>query len=124
MNVIWATRGRSWGFRFLLDGGMADPLQAYEEAFAGTEGQSEVCKRVGSHVALRFPDPLDRRDQAGRTIPHDIVVLPPLAADVDTVADGLRLVWPALAGAFAKLWTLSHPPAARDVTFAMDDNAV
>jgi hypothetical protein len=124
MNVIWATRGRSWGFRFLLDGGLADPLETYDQAFAGTDGQSEVCKRVGSHVALRFPDPLDRRDEATRTIPHDIVVLPPLSADVDTVADGLRLVWPALAGAFAKLWTRSDPPAARDVRLAMDDHAV
>ena len=55
-SVVWATRGRSWGFKFLLDGGFADPLQSYDRAFAGTEGESTVCRRVGTHVALRFPD--------------------------------------------------------------------
>ena len=29
-RLIWATRGRSWGFRFLLKGGLSDPLMAYE----------------------------------------------------------------------------------------------
>ena len=33
-GLIWATRGRTWGFRFLLDGGQADPLTTYERAFA------------------------------------------------------------------------------------------
>ena len=37
MTLIWATRGRTWGFRFLRDGGLEDPLDTYEEAFAGIE---------------------------------------------------------------------------------------
>ncbi len=51
MNLIWATRGRSWGFRFLLDGGYSDPLPVYEKAFAGAEGESTLCRRVDAHVA-------------------------------------------------------------------------
>ena len=115
MNLVWATRGRSWGFRFLLDGGHSDPLPAYERAFAGTEGESTVCRRVDGQVALRFTDPLGRRDEAGRPIPHDIVVLPPFADDVRSVDDGQRLVWPLLADTFARVWELPQPPSAADI---------
>lgn len=115
MTLIWATRGRSWGFRFLLDGGDQDPLLAYDRAFSGTEGNQVVCRRVGSVVALRFPDPLGRRDAAGRVIPHDVVVRPPLADKVNTVEDGYRLVWPLLADAFARVWERPEPPTRGEV---------
>lgn len=115
MNLVWATRGRSWGFRFLLDGGHSDPLPVYERAFAGTEGESTVCRRVVGTVALRFPDPLGRRDEAGRPIPHDIVVLPPLAGDVSSVEDGLRLVWPLLEDTYSRVWDEPRPPSRVDI---------
>jgi hypothetical protein len=114
VRVVWATRGRSWGFRFLLDGGYADPLPIYERAFRGAEGDSAVCRRVGTDVALRFPDPLGRRDEAGRVIPHDIVVQPPLADQIHSIDDGERLLWPQLADAFAGVWDLSRPPSPAD----------
>ncbi len=111
MTLIWATRGRSWGFRFLLDGGYRDPLPIYERAFAGTEGEPSVCRRADGYVALRFPDPLDRRDAAGRVIPHDIVVFPSLADEVHSLEDGQRLVWPRLADTFNRVWDLPRPPS-------------
>jgi hypothetical protein len=111
VNLVWATRGRTWGFRFLLNGGYSDPLPAYERAFAGTEGDSTTCQHVGGHVALRFPDPQERRDTSGRTIPHDVVVLPPIAHEIRSVEDGQRLIWPLLADAFARLWDLPEPPS-------------
>jgi len=118
VNLVWATRGRTWGFRFLLDGGYSDPLPVYERAFGGTEGDSTTCRHVGSHVALRFPDPQARRDTAGRTIPHDVVVLPPLAQEIRSVEDGQQLLWPLLADAFAQLWDLPEPPSPDEVTQA------
>ena len=118
MNLIWATRGHTWGFRFLLDGGYSDPLPAYERAFGGTEGDSTTCRHADGHVALRFPDPQGRRDAAGRTIPHDIVVLPSMAQEIRSVEDGQRLIWPLLADAFACLWDLPEPPSPGKVTRA------
>lgn len=115
MSLVWATRGRSWGFRFLLDGGYPDPLAIYDHAFTGTEGQQTICRRIGTHVALRFPDPLGRRDEAGRVIPHDIVLQPPLADEVHSVADGQRLVWPRLADAYSRVWELPRPPSPADI---------
>jgi len=120
MTIIWATRGRSWGFKFLRDGGLRDPLPTYDLAFAGTEGDQAVCQRVGTHVALRFPDPLERQDQSGRIIPHDIVLLPPMADDVHSVEDGRRLVWPLLADAFAVVWDQQQPPARASLEALLD----
>ena len=47
MKLIWATRGRTWGFRFLRDGGFEDPLPVYDEAFSEVGDEPEVCRRVG-----------------------------------------------------------------------------
>jgi hypothetical protein len=116
VSLIWATRGRTWGFRFLRRGGFEDPLPIYDTAFSGLAERSEVRARVpgtGRHpelVALRFPDPLGRRDRAGRVIPHEFVVFPPLADAVRSVEDGLRLVWPLVADDFERVWELPKPP--------------
>ena len=111
MKLIWLTRGMTWGFRFLRDGGEADPLPAYDEVFSGLEAQPEFCRHVGKKVALRFADPLNRKDRAGRVIPQDFVVFGPLADEIDTVEDGLRLVWPLVADEFDRIWKLPKPPS-------------
>jgi hypothetical protein len=112
MKLIWATRGLTWGFQFRRDGGEADPLPTYDEVFSGLAGEPEACRRVGKKVGLRFPDPLKRKDRAGRVIPHDFVVFAPLADQIDSVEDGLRLVWPMVADEFARDWKLPKPPLA------------
>lgn len=110
-ELIWATRGRSWDFRFLLTGPYVDPLLAYERAFIGMRGEESGCRRVGDQVALRFPDPLDRKDDAGRSIPHDFVVMKPLAANIRSVDDGREKVWRLVADIYALVWAGSSPSA-------------
>jgi signal recognition particle subunit SEC65 len=63
-------------------------------------------------VALRFPDPLRRQDRAGRVIPHEFVVLRPLADEINSVEDGLQRVWPRVADEFEEIWVLPEPPSA------------
>ena len=109
MNFIWATRGRSWGFRFLLNGGYDDPLSAYERAFAGMQDELTACRRVGEWVALRFLDPLGRQDAAGRVIPHDFVVMEALADDIKSVDAGQEKIWPLIADIYAQVWSGSSP---------------
>ena len=114
-QLIWATRGKSWGFRFLLDGGMDDPLPEYEVAFEGaTDAPSAFC-RTGDRVAFRFPDPVQRRDAAGRPIVHEFVVAGPLAEELQSVEDGLRKVWPLVADAYARVWNDDTAPDAADL---------
>lgn len=109
-QFIWATRGRSWGFRFLRNGGYLDPLPEYETAFASIAGEHEAWCRVRDRVAVRFPDPEGRRDEAGGTIQHDLVLMGPFADRVDSVGSAIELIWPILAGEFALVWDETDPP--------------
>ncbi len=120
MNLIWATRGRSWGFRFLLNAGYPDPLSPYERAFLDMEGEVAGYRRAGEQVALRFPDPLNRKDTAGRVIPHNFVVLPPLAQAINSVDDGLEKVWPLVQGIYEQLWEAKEPPSAEAIQSAIN----
>jgi hypothetical protein len=110
-RFIWATRGRTWGFRFLRRGGLEDPLGVYEDAFSEVGDQSEACRRVADMVALRFPDPEDRRDAAGRVIPHDFVLLGPLADGVNSLEEGRQQIWHEVADEFDSVWDKSEPPS-------------
>lgn len=114
-RLIWATRGRSWGFRFLLDAGLEDPLIDYEEAFAGVSDDPSGFARVGDRIALRFPDPEGRCDSAGRIIPHEFVVRGELADEIDSLEAGVRQVWPVVEDAFARTWMLDTAPDAGDL---------
>lgn len=109
-GFIWATRGRNWGFRFLRRGGLDDPLAVYEEAFADADDQPEVWHRGGGAVALRFPDPLDRRDVAGRVIPHDFVLLGVWADGIDSFEEGRERMWREVEDEFEDIWDNETPP--------------
>lgn len=120
-QLIWATRGRTWGFRFLLDAGLDDPLSTYELAFARAMDQTTVCQRTGLLVAVRFPDPEGRRDAAGRLIPHEFVVVANNAHTITSVEDGIQQLWPLVARAYARIWDSDEPPSAQDVAFHLCD---
>ena len=111
LQFIWATRGRSWGFRFLLDGGFADPLPEYEVAFKDVPDAPTAWARSAGRVALRFPDPEGRLDAAGRVIPHEFVLFGSLADAVDSVEHGLRQVWPLVSNTYAEYWGDEHAPS-------------
>ena len=117
-GLIWATRGRFWGFRFLLGAGLIDPLPDSERVFANrTEEPSVWHQTAAGEVALRFPDPLGRRDTSGRVIPHEFVVFGELAKSIDSVEHGLRHLWPLVSKAYARVWDTTDPPAPGDLRF-------
>lgn len=106
MILLWATRGHGWGFRFLPVGDApagADPLPLYERAFAGHE-EPEGCWRADALLAVRILDPEGRRDEAGRAIPHEIVLDAAQGEHISTPADAIEHVWPLLAERYAALW--------------------
>ncbi|MEI7054251.1 hypothetical protein WBG06_00420 [Nocardioides sp. CCNWLW239] len=114
-GLIWATRGRLWGFRFLLRGGMNDPLLEYERVFGDLSEEPLAWGRGGAQGGLRFPDPRGRRDAAGRVIPHEFVVPSDVADRVGSAAEGRDQVWPLVAGVYANFWDAAEPPADADV---------
>jgi hypothetical protein len=114
VSLIWATRGRSWGFRFIRTAGLRDPLPVYESAFAGLDDSPDVFRAGAETVALRFSDPQGRQDRAGRVIPHEFVVFKPLADDIHNLEDGIRVVWPLVEDEFAEIWDQAGSQAPRD----------
>jgi hypothetical protein len=116
-ELVWATRGRSWGFRFLLTAGLPDPLSVYERVVAPLgDDTTGWCRGAGAGaVAVRFLDPLGRRDAAGRVIPHDFVLFGDAAEGVASVDDGLQRVWPLVAEAYGRVWDADGPPSAAEL---------
>lgn len=114
-QFIWATRGRSWGFRFLVDAGFDDPLPEYERAFAGLADHHTAWHREDGRLALRFPDPPGRRDAAGRVIPHEFVVFDDLAGHIRSVDDGIQRIWPLVEHVYARIWDSDNAPTANDL---------
>lgn len=110
LRLIWATRGRTWGFRFLRDGGEADPLRAYDMVFSELSTKPEAWGRIGDSVGLRFPDPDGRTDAFGRVIPHEIVVIGPSGDAITSLDDGRELVWAEIADEFDRVWDQPEPP--------------
>ncbi|APX33066.1 hypothetical protein BH708_10480 [Brachybacterium sp. P6-10-X1] len=110
MSFIWACRGLHWGFRFLRDGGFSDALLEYDKAFTGLDDNPQTCRRIGDRTALRFDDPDDRKDESGRPISHEFVLNGELAARVNSVADGLDVVWPLVSREYASIWDSPEPP--------------
>ncbi|ROS65442.1 hypothetical protein EDF42_1866 [Curtobacterium sp. PhB172] len=108
---MWATRGRNWGFRFLYTGGLPDPLDVYEAAFAGTEDTIDAFRKRGMTVAVRFADPEGRRDRAGRVIPHEFVIFAPDAARFDTAEEARATLWDAVAEQYAAIWDQPSAPS-------------
>jgi len=112
-RFIWATRGRTWGFRFLRKGGFDDPLGVYEATFSKVGDQPEGWCRVDDKVALRFPDPEGRRDASGRVIPHDFVLLGSYAVGIHSLGDGRHRIWHEVADEYERVWDKPEPPPPR-----------
>ena len=104
MKMIWATRGRNWGFRFLRDGGYSDPLPTYEAAFGGRFSEDEIWLPGAVHLAVRFQDPLHRKDSSGRIISHDFVLFDPEAQLITSLADAQKKLWAEVGSEYSDMW--------------------
>lgn len=113
VRFIWATRGRTWGFRFLRTAGEAHPLRVYEAAFHEARDEAEIWHRAADGVAMRFPDPEGRTDAAGRVIPHDFVLLGHWADELVSLEEGRQRLWAEVADDFAEVYEDADPPASR-----------
>lgn len=104
MRLIWATRGRTWGFRFLRTAGLRNPLEVYEEAFTGSDGAPFAFAQRAETLAIRFPDPRQRQDRAGRIIPHEFVVLAPDHLRFSDCASARAELWHEVEAEYASIW--------------------
>jgi len=96
-SLLHATRAKNKGFSMYEKGGLKDPLIEYTEAFGYDTPERHVFKRYGDNnekVAARFPDPLGRKDHAGRVIPHEVILPESLAKNVTNLDEAIAKVWP------------------------------
>nr|WP_286982942.1 hypothetical protein [Corynebacterium sp. UBA5992] len=104
MTLMWATRGKDWGFRFLNDAGEADPLPLYQQAFENEELSTEFVRKDQGFTAARIEDPLGRKDHSGRVIPHDFVLRGEMAEGIASPQDVRDIIWPLVEQEYAQLW--------------------
>lgn len=104
MTIMWATRGKNWGFRFLADGAENDPLPTYRKAFENRELEREFIRTSPEFTAARIDDLLDRTDDFGRTIPHDFVLRGQFAEGINTLEDVREIIWPLVAQQYEDIW--------------------
>lgn len=107
--MLWATRGRTWAFRFLRNDFDVEPLLAYDAGFDGFPADAEGCFRRRDLVALRFVDPEGRCDFAGRAILHEVVLSGSEAEAVTTLPRGVEFVWPIIGPDYELKWDASDP---------------
>jgi hypothetical protein len=118
-EYLWSTRGLQWDFRLRHKPSIPcrDWLSVYEDAFNRSDdldffakkevlidGRSELC------VALRFPDPEGRRDEATRVIPHEFVVFGELAERIQDNQQGKELLWSIVKEEYDRIYALENPP--------------
>ncbi len=107
-SIIWLTRGKKWGFRFLSTGPLSndEAMVVYDQIFADNDAvpyavHGKIYKGSCAkyyYVALRFYDDISKRcDESGRRIIHEIVVVTPFAngiiqidADVHSFCSGVK----------------------------------
>lgn len=105
-DVIHATRGKHSGFGFLRRGGINNPVGELEKALGGQERSAPYFKRYGDNlekVVGVFNDPHGRKDFAGRTIPHEVILPKHLSEGVHNVDDLQAKAWPLIKNTFNAL---------------------
>jgi hypothetical protein len=104
-DIIHATRGKHRGFGILRHGGINNPVAEMDKAFGGNESAG-YFKRYGDHlekVAGSFPDPQGRKDFAGRTIPHVVILPKGMSEGVNNIDDLQKKAWPLIKDTFNAL---------------------
>jgi len=112
LRYIWATRGRDWGFRFLRNGGLQDPLSTYERAISPLGEERNAFQQTDEFIVVRFDDPDRRSDAAGRLIPHEFVLFHQAADSQPSFDDVRRLAWNEVSEYYNSIWML--PSSALD----------
>lgn len=104
MSIVWATRGNTWGFRFLRDGGHRKILETYNRAFSNVSDDQEVFHQNVDSIAARIADPLNRKDRSGRTIPHEFVLMGEDMHGIKSIDDVKTMIWPCFSTEYQEIW--------------------
>ena len=126
-NFLWMTRGKSWEFRFLSKCSSLSPVieAVYKTIFLRDEsrfgywkGEIAIDGHKRPYVACRCYDSMMQRDEAGRRIPHDFLLL--CSNEEFSLINGLA--WEsAILDKVRDLYSERYPRNANEVTDCMID---
>lgn len=118
-NILWSTRGRDWGFRMILLPSLNcnNWLDAHHRIFQESRATEEYKVDQGDiklssdltipYIALSFPDPEQRKDRAGRIIPHEVALLGEEIRAFQDIRSAVDEIWIILSSTYANLYPLS-----------------
>lgn len=109
MSLLWATRGRAWGFRILRCTFPGDPLRTYTPALRALGDAPEGFHADAGTVTLRILDPEGRTDRSGRPIPHEFVADGADADGIDGAEAARERLWPLVTVDYAAIWDRPSP---------------
>jgi hypothetical protein len=96
-SMLHASRGKTKGFSFFKTGDLAEPYPAYEKAFGKDSFTDGLFERYdGGKIAASFLDPEGRRDQSGRSIPHQVIIPKSMSSGINNIDDVKKHIWPLL----------------------------
>lgn len=110
-RVIYAAKPKNQGFQFLDRGGLADPLVEYDKAGFNDDRDLDFFKNYGDRnekIALRFKDPEERKDRAGRPIFHEAILPATLAEGIQNRSQAISKVWPLVRDTYGDVY--ESPP--------------
>ena len=104
VGVVHGARTKNKGFTFPGRGGLSDPSAEWMKAgFTGSGLPAGVDPATKTHawrygdrgekIAAVFPDPLGRRDRAGREIHHEVMLPEEVAKKVKDLSDVPKVAW-------------------------------
>lgn len=97
-SPIHAARTKNNGYDFQMKGGLRDPLPEYDRAgfqknpFLEENGHVRYGSKK-EKVAVTFKDPHGRKDRAGRTILHEVIIPESHAAGIKNFEDAKSKAW-------------------------------
>lgn len=96
VGIVHASRTKNKGFTFPGRGGLSDPFIEWEKAGFKSNVNVVGTRRYGERnekIAASFPDPLGRKDRAGRPINHEVMIPEEVAKNIHNLDDVPNIAW-------------------------------
>jgi hypothetical protein len=96
-DIVFYSRGKNKGLRFMQNGGTPTPLAEFGKGFQGDYDQPmDYFHKYEGKIAVVLKDPEGRKDHAGRYIPHNLIIPKSMAPGIDNIDDVVEKIWPKL----------------------------
>lgn len=100
-NIAFFSKPKNRGFQIFNDGNHPKPLSLLDEVFGTKQDVRDELIDSPYGLGVTLSDPQGRKDRAGRTIPHVIIIPNSMRSDIRSVQDVQDKIWPLLEESYA-----------------------